>query len=66
MHNLAPYETSAKASRNYNIGDYLTYAGYLYKVIAAITTNTSLVVGTNIEVTDIATELNLLRSLISS
>lgn len=66
MHNLAPYEASARSARDYNVGDYLTYAGYLYKVTAAIAKNTNLVVGTNIEATDVATELNLLRSLIQS
>jgi hypothetical protein len=64
MHNLAPYESSVKASRDYSVGEYLTYAGYLYKVTAAIARNTNLVNGTNIEATDVATELNLLRSLI--
>ena len=64
MHNLAPYEATSKASRDYEIGQYLTYAGQLYKVIAAIAKNTTLTVGTNIEATDIVTELNLLRSLI--
>lgn len=66
MRNLAPYEASAKASKNYSVGDYLTYAGYLYKVTAAIAQNTSLTVGTNVEITDVATELNALRSLIQS
>ena len=64
MHNLAPYENNIRSTRDYSIGDYLTYGGYLYKVTAAIAKNTNLVVGTNIEATDVATELNLLRSLI--
>jgi hypothetical protein len=42
----------------------LTYAGNLYKVTIAIAKNANLTVGTNIEATDVATELNLLRSLI--
>ena len=66
LHTLAPFETTAKASKNYEVGEYLTYAGNLYKVTAAIAKNASLTVGTNIEVTDVATELNLLRSLIQS
>ena len=65
LHTLAPFETTAKASRDYALGEYLTYAGNLYKTIAGIPKNASLVVGNNIEVTDVATELNLLRSLIS-
>ena len=66
LHTLAPYEATSKASKNYEVGEYLTYAGNLYKVTAAIAKNTSLTVGTNLEVTDIVTELNLLRSLIQS
>lgn len=66
LHTLAPFETIAKASKNYEVGEYLTYAGNLYKVTEAIAKNANLTVGTNIEVTDVATELNLLRSLIQS
>lgn len=66
LHTLAPFETTVKASKNYEVGEYLTYTGNLYKVTAAIAKNANLVVGTNIEATDVATELNLLRSLISS
>ncbi len=66
LHTLAPFETTVKASKNYEVGEYLTYTGNLYKVTAAIAKNANLTVGTNIEATDIATELNLLRSLISS
>ncbi len=64
LHTLAPFETTVKASQNYEVGDYLTYAGNLYKVTAAIAKNTNLAVGTNIEATDVATELNALRALI--
>ena len=64
LHTLAPFETTVKASKNYEVGEYLTYTGNLYKVTAAIAKNANLAVGTNIEVTDVATELNLLRSLI--
>lgn len=66
LHTLAPFETTVKASKNYEVGEYLTYAGNLYKVTAAIAKNANLTVGTNIEATDVATELNLLRSLIQS
>ena len=64
LHTLAKFEPTVKASKNYEVGEYLTYAGNLYKVTAAIAKNANLTVGTNIEATDVATELNLLRSLI--
>ena len=66
LHTLAPFEATVKASKNYEVGEYLTNAGNLYKVTAAIAKNANLTVGTNIEATDVATELNLLRSLIQS
>ena len=66
LHTLAPFETTTKASKNYEVGEYLTYTGNLYKVTTAIAKNANLTVGTNIEATDVATELNLLRSLIQS
>lgn len=66
LHTLAPFEPTVKASKNYEVGEYLTYAGNLYKVTAAIAKNANLTVGTNIEATDVVTELNLLRSLIQS
>ena len=66
LHTLAPFESTAKASKNYEVGEYLTYTGNLYKVTAAIAKNANLTVGTNIEATDVVTELNLLRSLIQS
>lgn len=66
LHTLAPFEPTVKASKNYEVGEYLTYAGNLYKVTAAIAKNANLTVGTNIEATDVTTELNLLRSLIQS
>jgi len=64
LHTLAPFESTVKTSKNYEVGEYLTYAGNLYKVTAAIAKNANLTVGTNIEATDVVTELNLLRSLI--
>lgn len=62
---VAPFESSSKASKNYSVGQYLTYRGLLYKVIATIASGTTLIEGTNIEQTDVATELNLLFSQIS-
>lgn len=60
MENIAPVENSTKATKNYNIGDYLMNKGQLYKVTATIVSGQTLNVGTNIEATDIATELDLI------
>lgn len=65
MNNIAFVEASNKASKNYNIGEYLMNGGLLYKVTAAIAQNATLTPGTNITTTTVADELNLLRSLIS-
>lgn len=64
MNNIAPVETSSKASKNYEVGKYLMYNGQLYKVINTISSGESLTVNTNISATDVATELNLLFSQI--
>ena len=40
--------------------------GQLYKVTVAIAQNATITVGTNVESTDVATELNLLFSLINN
>ena len=65
MNNIAPVESSTKATKNYTIGEYLMNRGQLYKVTDAIASGVTLTVGTNIEATDVATELNLLFSQIS-
>lgn len=57
---VAPLENTSKASKNYNIGQYLIYNGYLYKVINTIASGTTLTVGTNIEATTIMDEIYLL------
>lgn len=63
---IAPFEANlGKASQSYSVGDYLMSAGRLYKVTAAIAVNNAIVVDTNVSITNVATELNLLRSLIS-
>lgn len=63
---VAPVEpTPTRSSNNYSVGQLLILQGKLYKVTAPIAQNSTLTVGTNIEATDIATELNLLLSLIS-
>lgn len=64
MNNIAPFEPTGKASRDYNIGEYVYMSGQLYKVTAAIPKNSSITPGNNVTATDIATELNLLFSLI--
>ena len=60
MNNIAPVEQSTKSSKNYTVGQYLMNNGQLYKVISSIATGELFVVGSNIEATDVATELNLL------
>lgn len=64
MNNIAPVENSNKASQDYSVGQYLFLNGQMYKVTAAIAKNTTMTVGTNIEATDVATELLLLFSQI--
>lgn len=63
MNNIAPVEANInKASKNYEIGEYLFASGQFYKVTAAIAQNTAFTPGTNVEATTIMEEL---RSLIS-
>lgn len=57
---LSPVQNS------YAVGDFLVWKGQLYKVIAAIASGESLVIGTNIEAVTIGTELTALnKSLIT-
>ena len=65
MNNIAPLQASSKANQNYAIGDYLFMGGQLLKVTNAISSGSTITVGTNVEATDIATELKLLFSLIT-
>ena len=58
--NVAPVETTTKASQNYDVGDYIVVQGVLYKVIATISKGSSFSVGTNITATTIADELKAL------
>lgn len=62
---IAPVEWKT-ASKNYNKGEYLFESGKLYKATTAIPSGTTLTIGTNIEKTDIGTELNLLFAQLSS
>ena len=64
MNNIAPFEPTGKASRDYNIGEYVYVSGQLYKITTAIPRNSSITPGNNVTATDVATELNLLFSLI--
>ena len=63
---LGRVEASAVATKNYAAGEYLILDGYLYKTKAAITSGTSLVIGTNIERTTVSTELDELNSNLNS
>lgn len=53
---LSPVQNS------YAVGDFLVWKGQLYKVIAAIASGESLVIGTNIEAVTIGTELTALNN----
>ena len=64
MNNIAPFEPTGKASKDYSIGEYVYTSGQLYKVTTAIPKNSSITPGNNVTATDVATELNLLFSLI--
>ena len=64
MANLAPIEVASKATADYSVGQYLMLNGQLCKVTAAIAKNSTIALGTNVQATDVATELNLLFSLV--
>ena len=65
MNNIAPLQATTTATKNYAVGDYLFMNGIMYKVTTAIPQNATIAAGTNVEATDVATELKLLFSLIS-
>ena len=62
LQNLATVESGSTASQNYAVGDYVCVGGILYKVTAAIASGQSFTVGTNIEQTNVGTELSSLNS----
>lgn len=64
MNNIAPLESTNKASKDYAIGSYLFMGGQMFKVTTAIPKNSTITAGSNVEVTDVATELLLLFSQI--
>ena len=66
MNNIAPLQATTKANTNYAVGDYLFMNGLLYKVTSTISSGATITPGTNVEVTDVATELKLLFSLITT
>lgn len=49
---IAPVEKTSSASQGYSIGEQLIYEGVKYDVIAAISQNDTLTVGTNIQAAD--------------
>lgn len=58
--NIAPVETTNKASQNYDAGDYVIMQGVFYKVTTTIAKGTTFVSGTNIIPTTVADELKAL------
>lgn len=64
MNNIAPLESTSKASKDYVVGSYLFMGGQMFKVTTAIPKNSTITVGSNVEATDVATELLLLFSQI--
>lgn len=57
----ATVEETTTASKAYDIGDYLVMDGYFYKVTAAISAGNTLVVGGNIEQTNVGAEISTLN-----
>ena len=64
MNNLANNETTTKASRNYEVGEYICVLGTFYKVTANIAKNAVLSVGTNIEATTVGDQLKILMDAV--
>ena len=65
--NVAPVETSMKASRNYVVGEYVYVLGFLYKITTAVASGASFVVGTNVEATTVMEEIkNLINEALNS
>ena len=63
---IAPIEKTKKATKNYETGEYLMLEGQLYKTLHAISSGTTMTINTDIIATDLVTELNDLRALITS
>ena len=63
MNNIAPVEANInRASKNYEVGEYLFASGQFYKVTAAVAQNTAFTPGTNVEATNVMAEIISLLS----
>lgn len=60
LNDIATYENGTTASRNYSVGQYLIYDGYLYRVISAISSGATFSPGTNITRTNIGDNINIM------
>jgi hypothetical protein len=54
---FASYEPTTTASRTYNVGEYLTHNGYLYRVTTAISSGGTITPGTNVVQTTVGAEI---------
>ena len=59
---IAPLQESNKATKNYEVGEYLIFGGVLYKVTAAIAQSGTITAGTNVEATNVMAEIVSLLS----
>lgn len=59
---IAPLQENNKATKNYEVGEYLIYGGVLYKVTAAIAQGGTITAGTNVEATNVMAEIVSLLS----
>jgi hypothetical protein len=64
--NIATIEDTAFASKSYAEGEFLTYNGQLYEVIAAIALGEALVIGTNIEAKSVSDKFVSINSEIET
>lgn len=64
--NFANEEDSAVATMNYSVGQYLVYNEQFYKATAAISAGQTLVPGTNIEATNVGTQLSALNDSLAN
>ena len=63
MNNIAPVEANInRASKNYEVGEYLFASGQFYKVTAAVAQNTAFTPGTNVVATTVMAEIVSLLS----
>lgn len=60
--NLASIENGTTASKGYSAGSYVVWKGQLYKVLKQINSGTAFVVGTNIALDTVGTELTRINS----